>query len=171
MKTFLPLLLLALFACSPDPAAEEGGTSTRGVANGEELAALHASIVELEAREEHDAKKVKVEHILISFRGAGTSATRTKDEAEAFAAALLGRVVAGEDFTALKVEHTDDGPGGIYTMVSEGPGNRASLIFNRSGMVPAFGNTGWRLEVGQVGVAPYDPKKSQYGWHIVKRLE
>ena len=38
-------------------------------------------------------------------------------------------------------------------------------------MVQAFGDTVWRLEVGQIGVAAYDPETSPCGWHIIKRVE
>ena len=34
-----------------------------------------------------------------------------------------------------------------------------------------FGDVGFELEVGEIGMADYDPEKSQYGWHIIKRLE
>ena len=38
-------------------------------------------------------------------------------------------------------------------------------------MVAAFGDVGFKLDVGEVGMAPYDPAKSKYGWHIIKRLK
>jgi parvulin-like peptidyl-prolyl isomerase len=38
-------------------------------------------------------------------------------------------------------------------------------------MVPAFGDAGFPLKVGEIGMADFDPQKSPYGWHIVKRLE
>jgi parvulin-like peptidyl-prolyl isomerase len=38
-------------------------------------------------------------------------------------------------------------------------------------MVAAFGDVGFQLEVGEVGMAVYDPVKSKYGWHIIKRLK
>jgi parvulin-like peptidyl-prolyl isomerase len=38
-------------------------------------------------------------------------------------------------------------------------------------MVPAFGDVGFALPPGQIGMAEYDPVKSPYGWHIIKRLE
>ncbi|MFT5049926.1 MAG: peptidyl-prolyl cis-trans isomerase B (cyclophilin B) [Chlamydiales bacterium] len=41
----------------------------------------------------------------------------------------------------------------------------------REQMVPAFGDVGFLLEVGEVGLAPFDPAKSPYGWHVIKRLE
>ena len=43
--------------------------------------------------------------------------------------------------------------------------------YPRGKMVPAFGDTGFPLKVGEYGIADYDPKKSNFGWHIVKRIE
>jgi parvulin-like peptidyl-prolyl isomerase len=41
----------------------------------------------------------------------------------------------------------------------------------RTGMVPAFGNVGFPLKVGEVGMAEHDARNSPYGWHIIKRVE
>ena len=41
----------------------------------------------------------------------------------------------------------------------------------RDQMVPAFGDVGFTLEVGGVGLAPYDETKSPFGFHVIKRLE
>ena len=38
-------------------------------------------------------------------------------------------------------------------------------------MVAGFGDVGWRLQVGEVGVAPFHSRKSPYGWHIIKRVQ
>jgi len=38
-------------------------------------------------------------------------------------------------------------------------------------MVPAFGNVGFAISVGNVDIADYDPNTSPYGWHIIKRLK
>jgi parvulin-like peptidyl-prolyl isomerase len=38
-------------------------------------------------------------------------------------------------------------------------------------MVPAFGNVGFALKVGEIGIADYDPHTSPFGWHIIKRLK
>jgi hypothetical protein len=38
-------------------------------------------------------------------------------------------------------------------------------------MIPAFGNVGFALKVGEIGIASYDEQSSPYGWHIIKRLE
>ena len=79
--------------------------------------------------------------------------------------------MTGEDFGELVKAHTDDSAPGIYTMVVDASQAVTNKVFARSGMVPAFGNVGWRLQVGQIGVAPYDDTASPFGWHIVKRLE
>lgn len=167
----LPLLYFPLVACS----SNEDGAGSREPANvqGDPVAALRAHVAELQAQPEHGAQRVKVQHILISFQGAPrmTGVTRTKDEAEALAADILAQVRDGADFTRLMSEHSDDDKVvGVYLMSGTGE-NRPPEIFARTGMVPAFGNVGWRLEVGEVGVAPHDPQASPYGWHIVKRLE
>jgi parvulin-like peptidyl-prolyl isomerase len=44
-------------------------------------------------------------------------------------------------------------------------------IFARNRMVPAFGDVGFRLKVGEIDMAEFDPAKSKYGWHIIKRLD
>jgi parvulin-like peptidyl-prolyl isomerase len=42
--------------------------------------------------------------------------------------------------------------------------------YSRDKMVPAFGNVGFTLQVGEIGIADYDPATSPYGWHIIKRV-
>jgi len=172
MRTALVLaaLLLPLTACSgggADEPAEAAALSPE-----EQLAAMRADIAELQARPEIDAERVKVQHILISFKGAPrVPATRSKEEAEALAAKVYAQVKAGEDFTRLMSEYSDDDKVvGEYLMSASEPTN-APTLWNRHGMVPAFGETGWRLDVGEIGVSPHHESKSPFGWHIVKRLE
>jgi len=54
---------------------------------------------------------------------------------------------------------------GIVTFV------RSARSFARDEMVPAFGDVGFTLEVGEIGLAPYDAKASPFGWHVIKRIE
>lgn len=126
---------------------------------------MRADAVALAARPEHPAEKVKVTHILISYKGAPRmeqkKLTRSLSEAEKRAAEVYGRARAGEDFPALVKEFSDDSPEGTYDMTQQ----------SRSGMVPAFGNVAWRLQVGEIGVAPNHSKDSPFGWHIIKRTE
>ena len=43
--------------------------------------------------------------------------------------------------------------------------------FQREQMVPAFGNVGFAISVGNIDIANFDPQTSPYGWHIIKRLK
>ncbi|MBC8371824.1 MAG: peptidylprolyl isomerase [Planctomycetes bacterium] len=170
---------------------------------------------------------IRIQHILISFKGTRTSATRTQEEAEALAAEVLKRAQAGEDFASLVVEFTDDPggkdatPKGAYAMLNTGRHNaeadeasaviqkeamelqtalmervnskeitmeqakaefdeaakglraRLSAIqwFPRGQMVPGFGNIGFKLNVGEIGISNYSKTDSPFGWHIIKRYE
>jgi hypothetical protein len=117
---------------------------------------------------------ITVQHCLISFRGTPTSATRSMEEAQTLAQELFEKAQAGEDFDAMVRKYTDDSPPGIYRMANTGfPADQDNRdpIFPRKGMVAAFGDTGFPLEVGQYGMAEFDQQKSPFGWHIVKRIK
>ena len=115
--------------------------------------------------------RIQVQHILIGFQGSvpGKRITRSKDEAKTLAYDLLKQAQEGTEFDDLVRRYTDDSPPGIYGMTNRGvsPGRGE---YARDGMVPAFGNTGFPLSVGGIGIADYDPRASPYGWHIVKRI-
>lgn len=130
---------------------------------------MDADIKTLMAKPEHTEPAIQVQHILISFGGSGTKATRSKADAEKLAKEVYAQVMAGGDFDALVKKYTDDSAPGKYDMTNGS--TRTPGAYPRAGMVPAFGNVGWRLKVGDVGVAPFDPKNSPYGWHIVKRTK
>jgi hypothetical protein len=115
---------------------------------------------------------IEVQHILISFQGKinKPSVTRTQEEAKTLAEQVLQRAQRGEDFGELVKEYTDDAYPGRYGMSNSGV-QPANGEYPRDRMVPAFGNVGFHLEVGEVGMAAFDPKESPYGWHIIKRLK
>jgi hypothetical protein len=119
-----------------------------------------------------EPQHVQVQHILIGFAGSvpGKAVTRTREEARALAYEILGRARNGENFDSLVRQYTDDSPPGIYDMsatgVAPGPGE-----FARDRMVPAFGNVGFAIGPGNIGIADYDPESSPFGWHIIKRLK
>lgn len=117
---------------------------------------------------------IVVQHILIGFSGSvpGKEITRTHDEAETLARDLFRRAQAGEDFDVLVETYTDDDFPGVYEIANRGARADASrLVYARDKMVPAFGDVGFALEVGEVGLAEYDAAASKYGWHVIKRLE
>ena len=121
---------------------------------------------------------ITVQHILVGFKDAvgfrgsapGKAATRTQDEAKKLADELLNRAKAGEDFDKLMKENSDDTGPGTYSMsnIDVAPAGGEVL---RLGMVPAFGNVGFASKVGEIGLSPYDPDTSPYGYHIIKRTK
>jgi parvulin-like peptidyl-prolyl isomerase len=172
MSTTIPFLLLALALVS---GCGGEGASTEPVTEPEPqlepaLAALRANVASTAARAEHADATVEVAHILVAFEGSGTGVKgRTREQAEQRAAELLARVQAGEDFEAVRAASTDD-PGPPTYKMSLGASTQPKVI-PRSGMVKAFGDVGWRLAIGEIGVAAHDPTASRYGWHIIKRVK
>ncbi len=122
---------------------------------------MDAAIQTLMAKAELPDASVEVQHILIGFKGSLPGPTRTKEEAKALAEKVYAEVIGGGDFGAAVKKYTNDSAPGIYPISKAG----------RASMVKAFGDVGFRLKVGEIGVAPFDAKASPYGWHIIKRLK
>lgn len=117
---------------------------------------------------------ITVQHCLIGFQGSlpGKSIRRSRADAELLANQILEKARAGEDFNSLVRKFTDDSPPGIYDMANDGfPGDMTRQLFARREMVPAFGDTGFPLEIGEYGMAEHHPTNSPFGWHIVKRVK
>jgi parvulin-like peptidyl-prolyl isomerase len=137
-------------------------------AKGKEAAMPGAMPVKPEVMPQH----VQVQHILIGFSGSvpGKDIRRSKEEARKLAYEILERARKGEDFGALVRQYTDDSPPGIYGMSGVGvpPGPNE---MPRDRMVPAFGNVGFSISPGNIGIADFDPQASPYGWHVIKRLQ
>ncbi|MCB9894201.1 MAG: peptidylprolyl isomerase [Planctomycetes bacterium] len=141
------------------------------------VAMLRADAEALMQRHEHDAKRVKIQHVLIGRYFSdpdGKHKRLSPEEAEALAAEVYAKAKEGESFNKLVREYTYDTtegePPGSYIMVADKDAANKLQTW-REGMVPAFGDVGWRLEIGEVGVAMYDRAKSWYGYHIIKRIE
>jgi parvulin-like peptidyl-prolyl isomerase len=123
--------------------------------------------------------RITVQHILIGFKDAvgfggqapPKAATRTQEDARKLAYEVLERARAGEDYDKLVSEYTDDQAPGIYSMANIGVSPAAQDEFEREGMVAAFGDVGFGLKVGEIGIADYDPTTSPFGYHIIKRTK
>lgn len=119
-----------------------------------------------------EPEHVTVQHVLIGFSGSvpGRNITRSREEARKLAYEILERARKGESFGELVKKYTNDAPPGIYSIANFGvePGKGE---WRREGMVAAFGNIGFKLKVGEIGIADYDPQTSYYGWHVIKRLK
>ena len=124
------------------------------------------------AAEPKEPDHITIQHVLIGFTGSvpGKNITRTQDEAKKLADEILARAKQGENFDELVKKYTDDSAPGIYSMANNGVAAAAGE-YPRGRMVPAFGNAGFPLQVGEIGMASYDKATSPYGWHIVKRLK
>jgi parvulin-like peptidyl-prolyl isomerase len=121
-----------------------------------------------------EPERVTVQHILIAFKGSlpDPKVTRSREEAEKLALQVFERAKAGQDFAAMVKMYTNDSYPGIYKMTNKDvTPDRSKQEYSRTGMVRAFGDVGFSLEVGGVGLAVYDSATSKYGWHIIKRLE
>ncbi|NOT31342.1 MAG: hypothetical protein HOP15_12925 [Planctomycetes bacterium] len=169
----LAVLLMALFVGCSD---FEVGSAGAAAETPEELVRrMLATIAEQSARPEHGASEVTIQHLLVGVSGGVAGITRAPLEAEGLAAELLARAQNGEDFDLLVKNHTDEVHPGIYTLSAlhaDPP-----RVYARAGMVVGLGDLAWRLEVGELGVAPYDggipghTPKSPRGYHLVKRLK
>lgn len=117
-----------------------------------------------------EADHILVAHVLVSFAGTRTKATRTKEAAEKLAYDVLARARKGEDFNKLIKDVSDDEGEGVYGLANHRV-NPVGTEYERRKMVAAFGDVGFKLEVGSIGMSTYDAQKSPYGWHIIKRLK
>lgn len=151
---------------APVPTPASGNTSSTGSAG----QASHAG------QPDH----ITVQHILIGFKDAvgfqgsppPKAAGRTQEQAKTLAYSLLSQAKAGADYDKLVADNTDDSPPGIYSMANSGiQPDKSKQEYSRDGMVPAFGNVGFTLQVGEIGIADYDPQTSPYGYHIIKRIK
>ena len=133
---------------------------------------LAAPVAEARKKRSEQPDRVRVQHILVSFKGKirGKEITRKKKQAQVLAEKLLERALAGEEFDALVKEYTDDSYPGIFVL-----GNldtpKPPKGFTRDEMALYFGDVAFDLEVDEIGMAKYHPFNSPYGWHIIKRLE
>lgn len=151
LTTFSLLGCLALASC--------GGGNAASAAQG----SMDDAIKALMAKPELPDQSITVQHVLIAFQGAPRiqGVTRTKDEAKVLAEQVWKESLSGADFKALMKQHSNDSGGGEYPMTKAG----------RMQMVKGFGDVGFRLAVGEIGVAPWDQTASPFGWHIIKRVK
>jgi hypothetical protein len=147
--------ILHVTGCKKRPTAEKGSSQPSEVQRG------------MAGEDQH----IQVQHILIGFAGSlpGKKVDRNQAQAEKLADEVFAKAKSG-DFDALVKQYTDDSAPGIYGMSNRGVAPEAGE-FGRESMVPAFGDIGFSLKVGEIAVAKYDPAKSPFGYHIIKRLK
>ncbi|MEE8106552.1 MAG: peptidylprolyl isomerase [Planctomycetota bacterium] len=118
---------------------------------------------------------ITVDHILVGVTHPKLAVKRTITDARALTKEIVQKIEDGADWASLKDQYSDDrgegSGGGPYGMSNTGVRPDVSRQERkRSGMVPAFGNVGFALKVGEIGVANYDATTSPFGYHIIKRI-
>lgn len=133
--------VLALACGSGSP----DGSTTAGKTAPEEPAGPDAASAEIMARDA-DTNHAVVKHIVVPV------------EQKALALDLLRRVRAGEAIEPLMKQHSKD-PGSADSGESYDVRPDSELVFE-------FKRMGLRLRVGEVGLV-----ESNFGWHVMKRIE
>ena len=114
---------------------------------------------------------VVVQHVLIACKDSDiVNVTRTRDEAERVANQVLGMAKAGRDFDELVRLYSDDrhADGAVaianWGVLAEGD------ELGRADLARDFTKAAFSLGVGEIGLVPYRPPESPYGWHVVRRI-
>jgi len=146
-------------APAPAPAPVPAPDPVKPPAN----ATMDEAIKTLMAKAEQPDASIEIQHILISFQGAPRmrGVTRSTAEAKVLAEKVYAEAIGGADFLELVKKYTNDSAPGIYPLTKAG----------RGGYVKGFGDVGFRLKLGEIGVAPFDKLASPFGWHIIKRVK
>jgi parvulin-like peptidyl-prolyl isomerase len=104
--------------------------------------------------------EIAAQHVLVAYRGAKRppkTVTRSKAEAQKLAAQIASMAKAGENFSALVAQYSDDASN-KDRMGSVGK-------FKRDGMVKPFSDAAFMLAVGETsGVV-----ETEFGFHVIKR--
>jgi len=116
--------------------------------------------------------RITVDHILIGVKSPSfPDGKRDAAAAKKFAYELLTQVSAGGDWAAAKRANSEDPPpGGPYSMANRGVRPAGRGEYPRDGMVPAFGDVGFALAVGAIGMADFDARTSPFGYHLIRRV-
>lgn len=164
-----------LLVCAPfllalgcdEPAANAPAKSAAAPAPKPEAAASQAAptptVVAAAQAPDKPAEKpewITAQHVLVAFKGAKNAPAtvkRSKDEAKKRAEEVAKKAKAGEDFTALVKEYSDDAAT-IDRLGSVGK-------FKAEGMVKPFSDVAFALKVD----ATSDPVETPFGFHVIKR--
>ena len=105
-------------------------------------------------------ESVAAQHVLVAYKGAKNAPAtvkRSKEEAKKRAEEVATKAKAGEDFTALVKEYSDD----AATLDRLGSVGK----FKADGMVKPFSDAAFALKVDGVS----DPVETPFGFHVIKR--
>lgn len=121
-----------------------------------------------------EARRVTVQHVLVSFdEGGAGAATRTRGEAAKLAQKVYDLARRGHAFADLVYLYSDDAGSadtqGRYELANFGVDAGPDQM-ERSSAVQGFGDAAFEMSVGEIRMVAYDATRSPYGWHVIKRL-
>jgi parvulin-like peptidyl-prolyl isomerase len=158
------VFVVVIAACSGAP----GGPSMNNKMGGGDLPKPVSPVVSSSILErEPNTNTAQVRHILISWKDLAEefsghqdkrAAARTKSDAETVIKSLVGQLKAGAEFDVLMKEHSEDAGSAKSSMMMK--------VTPDAQLVIEFKQLALRLAIGEYGVC-----ESQYGFHIIKRLE
>ncbi len=162
MRRWLLILPVLLAACSGDKQPDDDDSVTEGTPNPPKKKRL---------------KRVLVDHIVISFRGAKNDAygsSRTQEEAKRLAHSLLERLKSGARFRLLKQAHSDVKEAGYFvlnkgmkpTARTDGIGE---VLYEAYYVEPR--RIALSLKVWEYGLAEYHERHCPDGYRIVRRVD
>jgi hypothetical protein len=134
----------------------QGGPGTPPVAAIEERTTTHPR------SNDNLPTEIAAKHLLVQYagsQGAPPRITRTKEESRARAQEALARARAGEDFSALVGEYSDE----------PGAKERGGALgrFQHHAMVRQFSDAAFRLKIGELS----DVVETPFGFHVILRTE
>jgi hypothetical protein len=155
------LVLLPLAACGPGIA---GGPTMNNRTTTDDVPEIQSNDI---LGRDALTQKAKVKHVLIAWRDLAAAydgqlperaAVRTRQQADTLAQSILARVRGGEPIEPIMAQLSDD-PGSSQTGEAYEVTPDASYVFE-------FRRLSLRLKVGEAGLV-----LTQFGWHIIQRVE
>ena len=165
MKCLAVVVMLVLASCGP---GSPGGPTMNSRIGGGDLPPPTSAVVSQDILDrEPVANKAQVKHILISWKDLGEAfggrqdaraQKRGKSDAETEVKSLVGQIKAGGDFDTLMKSHSED--------LGSATTARPFTVTPDAQLVIEFRQLSLRLAVNEIGVC-----QSDYGFHIIKRIE
>lgn len=160
---WIPLAIASLAACDESKPASGPATSAQApvaaAPTARPSAEPAASATAAPAKEEAAPVRIAAQHMLVAYKGAASApkgVTRTKDEARKRAEEASRRAKAGEDFSTLVAEYSDDPT----------KADRGNLgMFTRESKVKPFADAAFALKLDGIS----DAVETKFGFHVIKR--